>query len=99
MIRHIVAWKLRAEDPAGKATAAAEIAAALEGLAPLIPEIIAIKVHTNVAYFDRNSDLAVVADYASLEDLAAYQVHPAHVAAAAIVGERVASRASIDFEV
>ncbi|MGV8883578.1 MAG: Dabb family protein [Rhodoglobus sp.] len=99
MIRHIVQWKLRAEDAEAKAAAVTEIAAALEGLVPVIDELISLEVHPNVAYADVNWDVVLVADYASVEDLAAYQVHPAHVAAAAIVRSHVTERASIDFEI
>jgi hypothetical protein len=41
----------------------------------------------------------VIGDYESLEALEAYQVHPGHVAAAAVVREHVTERSSIDFEV
>ena len=99
MIRHIVTWKLRAEDAEAKAAAIAEIATALEGLVPVIDELISLEVHPNVAYEDVNWDVVLVADYASVDDLAAYQVHPAHVAAAAIVRGHVTERASIDFEI
>lgn len=99
MIRHIVQWKLRAEDAEDKAAAVAEIATALEGLVPVIDELISLEVHPNVAYEDVNWDVVLVADYASVDDLAAYQVHPAHVAAAAIVRSHVTERASIDFEI
>ena len=99
MIRHIVQWKLQAEDAEAKAAAVAEIAAALEGLVPVIDELISLEVHPNVAYEDVNWDVVLVADYASVDDLAAYQVHPAHVAAAAIVRSHVTERASIDFEI
>jgi hypothetical protein len=99
MIRHIVQWKLRAEDAEDKAAAVAEIATALEGLVPVIDELISLEVHPNVAYEDVNWDVVLVADYASVDDLTAYQVHPAHVAAAAIVRSHVTERASIDFEI
>lgn len=99
MIRHIVQWKLRAEDAEARAAAVAEIAAALEGLVPVIDELISLEVHPNVAYEEVNWDVVLVADYASVDDLAAYQVHPAHVAAAAIVRSHVTERASIDFEI
>lgn len=98
MIRHIVAWKLKADEPEAKAVATAEIAEALESLAPLIPGIRAIKVSANTAYFDRNFDAVLIADYDSVADLDAYQVHPDHKRAAAIVTARVAERASIDIE-
>jgi hypothetical protein len=99
MIRHIVAWKLKAQTPEEKAVATAEIAEALEGLQPLIPQIKAIKVSANAAYFDDNFDVVLIADYDSVADLDAYQVHPDHQRAVVVVKERVSARASVDIEI
>ncbi len=98
MIRHIVTWKLAAEDAVGKAESAAVIKAELEALVPIIDEVVSLEVHANEAYFDVNWDVVLVAEYASLAGLDAYQVHPAHQKAAAIVRQHVAARASVDFE-
>ena len=99
MIRHIVTWKLRATDAPAKATAVAAIAAALEPLASRMPGIASLTVSANSAYFDQNWDVVLVGDYESLHALDAYQVHPEHVAAAAVVREHVTERASIDIDV
>lgn len=99
MIRHIVTWKLKAEDAEGKAASAAVIKRELEALVPVIDELISLEVHPNNAYFDVNWDVVLVADYESVAHLDAYQVHPEHVKAVAIVREHVSQRASIDFEV
>ncbi|MCU1404081.1 MAG: stress responsive alpha-beta barrel protein [Glaciihabitans sp.] len=98
MIRHIVTWKLTATDETAKAEAYNAIADALGELVGVIPEIEALTVSRNVAFEDVNWDLVLVADYESIEALQAYQVHPQHVAAAAIVRSHVSERASIDFE-
>jgi quinol monooxygenase YgiN len=96
MIRHFVTWKLAADDEPGKAAAAARITELLTALVPVIPEITELSVHTNVAAFDVNWDVVLIADYESVADLEAYQVHPAHQAAAAEVRALVAQRASVD---
>ena len=96
MIRHIVSWKLRAEDEAGKAMATAEISAQLTALVPQIPEILALTVGGNVNPA-ADFDVVLVADYESLEALAVYQEHPAHQAAAAVIRELVSARAAVDF--
>jgi hypothetical protein len=98
MIRHVVSWKLSARDDAGKSAAFAEIAEALGALPALIPEIQALRVAQNQAYFDTNWDVVLVADYNTLDDLAAYQVHPEHVRAAAVVRSHTSDRAAVDFE-
>jgi len=99
MIRHIVSWKLKATDPAAQAIAAGEIAEALKGLIPVIPEIVALAVSRDVALSEKNHHLVLVADFAGLEDLETYLVHPAHIRAAGVIGARVSARACVDFEV
>lgn len=99
MIRHIVSWTLKAVEPEARSVAAAEIAEAFEALVPLIPEILSLTVARSVASRGKNHDVVLIVDVASLEDLEAYQVHPAHIRAAGVVGARVSSRAGIDIEV
>ncbi|GAB3605143.1 Dabb family protein [Conyzicola nivalis] len=99
MIRHVVSWKLNGADAAARAEQAATITATLTALPALIPEIGALQVGTNVAYPESNWDVVLIADYASLEALEAYQVHPDHVAATHVIKPLVASRSNVDFEV
>ena len=99
MIRHIVSWKLKASEPDAQAIAAAEIAGALEGLIPVIPEIVALRVSRDVSLNEKNHHVVLVADFASLDDLETYQVHPSHIRAVGVVGARVSARACVDFEV
>jgi hypothetical protein len=99
MIRHIVSWKLKASEPDAKAIAAAEIAGALEGLIPVIPEIVALAVSRDISPNENNHHVVLVADFASLDDLESYQVHPAHIRAVGVIGARVSARACIDIEV
>lgn len=99
MIRHIVLWKLTAEDPQGKAAAVEAIAAALEPLVGVIDGLLSLEVHGNSAYPETNWDAVLIAEYPSLADLEAYQVHPEHVKAAAVPREHAAQRVAVDFEV
>jgi Stress responsive A/B Barrel Domain len=99
LIRHIVMWKLAATSPEEKALAAAEIKTALESLVPVVPQIIALEVHANSVSIESNWDLVLVADYATVADLDAYQVHPEHLKALPIVRSRVSERVAVDFEV
>lgn len=99
MIRHVVSWKLAATDDAQRELDAAAIIEALESLPPLIPEIVAFRVGRNIAPYDDNWDLTLIADYESLEGLEAYQVHPEHVRVVGVVKPRVSARSNVDFEV
>lgn len=98
MIRHIVMWKLAAEDAAGKKASVQAIAGVLEPLVHL-DGISSLRVHGNDADIDNNWDAVLVGDYDSLDALTAYLVHPEHVAAVAVVKQHTAARGAVDFEV
>lgn len=97
-IRHIVMWKLAAEGAEEKARDAAEMAARLTALVPLIDDIASLRVEQNCAYPDANYDVALIADFADLAALERYQVHPAHQDVVGFVRSVVSGRAAIDFE-
>lgn len=97
MLRHIITWKLAAEDTAAKLESSATIAAALHGLVPLIPEIRSLTVASNVVSLDTNWDLVLVADYDDEAALRTYIDHPEHQRVVGIIRPLVAERAAVDF--
>lgn len=99
MIRHVVSWKLAAADDALRVEQAAEIARRLNALDGVVPELLSISAGANAAYPDANWDVALVADFASVAAIEAYQVHPAHEEVAAFIRSVVSSRVAVDFEV
>ncbi|WP_309065849.1 Dabb family protein [Microbacterium sp.] len=99
MIRHVVMWKMAAEDAGVRAAHAAEVARLLNALDGVVPELRAVSAGPNVAFPETNFDVVLVADVDSLEALAAYQVHPAHEEAAVYIRSVAASRAAVDFEI
>ena len=99
MIRHVVSWKLTAQDAATRESDIAAITAGLTSLPSVIPEILELTVGRNVASYPDNFDIVLIADYESLEALEAYQVHPEHIRVAnEIVRPRVSGRSNVDFE-
>lgn len=96
-IRHIVLWKLAAEDADTRALHAEQIAERLTALVPVIDEIDALEVGRNVANPATNWDVALVSEFADAEALERYQVHPAHQEVAAFVRTVVADRAVVDY--
>ncbi|MFS0892804.1 Dabb family protein [Microbacterium sp. 179-I 3D3 NHS] len=98
-IRHVVSWKLATEDPAERARQAEEIARRLNALDGVVPQLLSISAGANMAYPGANWDATLVADFASIEALEEYQVHPAHEEVVAFVRSVVASRVAVDFEV
>jgi hypothetical protein len=98
MIRHVVMWKLNAEDPEGQITAVDAMAAALE---PLVGQIVGLErltVRPNTANAAANWHVILESDHSSVEALAVYATHPLHVAAGAVVKANTRERASVDFE-
>jgi len=98
MIRHVVTWKLAADDAATRAEQAAEVARRLNALDGVVPQLRSITAGANVAYPDTNWDVTLVADVDSIAALEEYQVHPAHEEVVAYVRSVVASRVAVDFE-
>ncbi|MEJ8285060.1 Dabb family protein [Curtobacterium citreum] len=96
MISHVVAWTLR--EDLDRAASIARIRELLTGLTGTIESIRSLEVVENVAYPDKNSDVAVVASFDDLAGLDEYQVHPDHQAAAAEIRGLVTGRAAIDWE-
>lgn len=98
MIRHVLTWKLAAEDAAQKDADWAELSAGFGGLPPLVPSIKHLQIGRDVDETDGNWDVALIIDFVTREDLEAYQVHPEHVKVKEIVKRTTSSRTCVDFE-
>lgn len=98
-LRHIVTWKLSGETVAERDAQAEEIIAVLAPLSETVPSVRALSVHRNSINHDDNWDVTLVSDFDDAEGLAAYAVHPEHVAAAQVVKSHAVGRACTDFEV
>ncbi|GIT81522.1 hypothetical protein LLS1_31910 [Leifsonia sp. LS1] len=96
-IRHVVTWKLASSDEAERAEHAAAVKAKLESLVGVVPEIERLEVGVNV--LPGNFDLVLISDFADLDAVARYQVHPAHEAVASYIRSVVDGRSAVDFEV
>ncbi|QEO08837.1 Dabb family protein [Protaetiibacter larvae] len=96
MIRHIVTWRLAAEDAAQRAADADGIKTRLEGLRGIVPAE-RIDVGIDLGETDGNWHVVLDSDFAGREELAAYQVHPAHLEVAAFVRSVTAARSAVDY--
>ena len=96
-IRHIVLWKLAADDADTRALHAEQVAERLLALSGVVEEIEHIEVGRNVANPQSNWDVALVSEFADVEALERYQVHPAHQEVAAFVRSVVAERSAVDY--
>lgn len=98
-IRHVVTWKLAAEDAGTRREQAEEIARRLNALHGVVPQLRSISAGANVAFPEANWDVTLVADFDSVSAIEEYQVHPAHEEVAVYIRSVVASRVAVDFEV
>ena len=99
MIRHLVLWKLAAETPGEKAAVVAELRERFAPLVSLIDGTERLDIRADLGATDGNWDVVLDSDYRDAAALDAYQVHPAHVEAAAYARSVVTARACVDFEV
>ena len=96
MVKHIVMFKLKgsAED---RLRIAREFAAAINALPEKIEVLRSVEsaVNENPA---ESWDVVLTAVVDTMDDVEVYAKHPAHVAAAAIVGPHKEDRACVDYE-
>ena len=96
MVKHIVMFKLSGSDGERRETARA-FKAALEALPQQIDVLQSIEVGLNENPAE-NWDVVLTAIVPTMADVATYARHPAHVAAAALLGEHKELRGCVDYE-
>ncbi|MDX2376028.1 Dabb family protein [Microbacterium sp. LRZ72] len=98
-LRHVVAWKLAAEDADARDEHARGVVARLQSLVGVVPSIRTLSAGENALLPGKNWDVALVADFDDAEGLAAYASHPAHLEVAEFIGAVSADRVAVDFEI
>jgi quinol monooxygenase YgiN len=97
MLRHVVSFKLTADDREEKVAQAAEISRRLDALIPLIPEVRRLTLGVDTGETGGNWDIVLVADYDDAAALDAYQTHPEHQKVAAFIRSLASARSCVDF--
>ena len=98
MIRHIVEFKLSADDPDQRELDALGIQERLTALLGVVPSVRTIEVAPDLGVVGGHWDVVLVSEHDTLAHLEAYQAHPAHREAAAWVSTVVSDRATVDYE-
>lgn len=93
MVKHVVMWKFKPGTEAEQE----KFISGLRGLYGVIPQIKEQEVGVNCGA--DNYDAVLVSAFESMEDLAAYQTDPRHVAVAGICKEIRTDRVAVDYEV
>ena len=97
MVKHIVTFKFKGTDEQRKEVAR-QFAEALIALPDEIEQLKSIEVGINENPKE-SWDLVLTATADSLEDVAIYSAHPAHVAAVQIIAPYKADRACVDYTI
>lgn len=92
MLKHIVVWTMKPEATAEQKL---EMKARLEALSGKISELRKIEVGID----DGSGTMSLYSEFATEDDLIAYQMHPDHQAVVGFVKPLVAGRAVCDYAV
>ncbi|WP_019911872.1 Dabb family protein [Paenibacillus sp. HW567] len=95
MIKHIVFFKLKDGSP----EQVAATVAVLRNMEGKIPQLISIEVGADIIHSERSFDIALVTVVASMDDLQAYQVHPAHKEVITHINEVKELSIAVDYEI
>lgn len=95
MVKHVVMFKFKGTSEE-KRTIATKFAEALVQLPCEIPELINMEVGININPAEK-WDLVLTASAETLEDIATYSAHPAHMAAVEIIAPYKEDRACVDY--
>jgi hypothetical protein len=98
MIRHIVEFTLKSDDPLQRAADIEGMKTRLCGLLGVVPGVSSIEVGADLGLVDGHWDVVLVTEHPSNEDLLAYQKHAAHQEVVAWISGIVSARASVDYE-
>lgn len=96
MVKHIVSFKLKG-TPEVRKNVSMQFKTALEALPEVIDCLQSIEVGVNENPAE-DWDVVLTAILPTMADVAVYAKHPAHVAAASIVGPHKEARACVDYE-
>ena len=96
MVKHIVMFKLKG-SPEERLETAKKFKAALEKLPEIIEPLESIEVGININPAE-TWDVVLTAKLPTLADVETYAKHPAHVAAASLLGEHKEARGCVDYE-
>ncbi len=99
MIRHIVLWNfVEGLSEAERTEAGKRMKALLEPIKELVPGALEIRVVKN-ELTSSNRDIALISSFETVDALAEYQSHPAHVEAGKYVRSVTCNRACMDYSV
>jgi hypothetical protein len=98
VIRHVVAFRLKAEEAAQRAADSKRIQEDLQSLRGRIDEIVDLHVGIDLGLVDGHWEVVLVSDFADNAALERYQAHPEHVRVAQGISGLMSDRAVVDYD-
>jgi len=99
MIKHIVMFKLKEADGRSEYENAVEAQKRFDNVIANVKELKKGEVVINSKHApESNYTIALICDFDTIDDLNAYQVHPAHLEFGKFIGTVKTDRACIDYE-
>ena len=98
MVRHVVAFRLRAKDATQRAADSRRIQEDLQSLRGRIDEILDLHVGIDLGLVDGHWEVVLVSDFSDNAALERYQAHPDHVRVAQGISGLVSDRAVVDYD-
>ena len=99
MIKHIVFWRLNGENAERRKAQAQEIKTVLEALNGRIDGLRKLEIGIDFSDTPSSAHVVLYSELDSREALAAYQTHPEHVKAVAVVKAAASERQLVDYEI
>ncbi|WJL96667.1 Dabb family protein [Microbacterium sp. ET2] len=99
MFRHVVMWRVNADDTRERARICARIVEAMSPLPGQIPEIRSMRLDLNDLLPDENADLVLTLEFDDADAFAVYRHHPSHLAVSPSIAALYRTRLAVDFYV
>jgi hypothetical protein len=97
MLKHIVSWKLAADDPETRLEHIGQIVSRLQSLVGVVPSIRALSVGPTVVAGPNHWDVGLIVDFDDEDGLQDYQDNPDHRAVGAFIRSVIDQQATVDF--
>ena len=97
MVKHIVMWNVRAEDPAQRERNVTQLVASFHSLRGLIPGLLHLEVGVDSSRVDYACDVVLYSEFESQAALDAYATHPEHLRVKRELGDLRIARHQVDY--
>ena len=97
MVKHIVMWNVRAEDPAQRERNVKQLVASFHSLRGRIPGLLHLEVGVDSSRVDYACDVVLYSEFESQAALDAYATHPEHLRVKRELGDLRIARHQVDY--